>query len=288
MLMMRGILLFHITLGIFILTALAGMSWTASASSSSLTVTLSPRPADGVETVLLRYEGAGNINLTGWTLADDARVRHTFGSLTLSDGETYLICNWGTRADCDVHILGSAIWNDGGDTLSLRDEQGEIVLTITYTSSQIDQTFSETVWLMHEPDHILGCTDNQALNFNPLATSEDGSCRYELTDDETDPDPGGDDDQEEETFARLVPLARDLIPRVPGHCPQGYAKWQDYEIAGTEWVIDDTYDSVVLVGGPAKVAQNRDGGRYLVSDGVLRVGLTLARDWHDIAFVCVK
>jgi len=213
------------------------------------------------------------------------------------------VCSGGTKEGCDVSISGSGIWNNsGGDTLTLVDAAGEIVIFYVYTTVAIDQVFTMSATFHHEVSPVPGCTDSIALNYFPLATLDDGSCVYEEEDDSdsdssdgsdtgegSDDAPGGGDaDGETAPAVRLVPLAGERVPRVPGHCPQGYTQWVDAKIEGTEWVVDDLYDTVVLVGGPPLTRQNLDGGRYLVSDGPLSIGMTQTRDWHDIGFVCVQ
>jgi len=73
-------------LGVLVTAIISGFVFIATASSSTLTLTLSARPADSVETLVLRYDGAGSLSLTGWQLSDDVRVRHTFGDVVLENG----------------------------------------------------------------------------------------------------------------------------------------------------------------------------------------------------------
>jgi hypothetical protein len=272
------------------------------AASGTLTVSLVPRPSDGVETVTLSYEGAGSLSLAGWTIEDtlaNTVIRHTFGDVTLQAGESYRFCTGnGTREDCDHHTFFSSVWNDAGDTFVLRNADGEEMIRITYTNAASNQVFTGSLVLETDGDTppVQGCIDELATNFNPAATVSDGSCIY-IPNDESGG--GGDDDTNEEgagddnteappLVANLVPLPAALVPRVPGHCPLGFTKWVDDEVEGKTWYADDVYEVVVVVGGPPKIPQNRDGSRYMVTTGPTQVGMVVSRQWHEIGFVCVR
>jgi len=269
------------------------------AAPGTLTVSLVPRPSDNVEVVSLFYEGVGTLSLAGWTIEDtvtNVTTRHTFADVTLSSGDTFRFCNWnGTRTDCDHHTFFSSIWNDTGDTLVLRNAEKEEILRISYTNATVDQVITVAVEIngTTDPLPIEGCTNPLALNFNALATIDDGSCEEGdgtgdgTGDDDVNEDPDT-DTNDPPIVATVLPLPASQIPRVPGHCPAGFTKWIDEEVSGQTWYADDVYEVVVVVGGPPHLSKNRDGGRYLILTGPTKVGMAVTRTWHEIDFVCVR
>jgi hypothetical protein len=114
----------------------------ASASSAFLLaiVEVSPKisgagenPLDS-EFVVIENRGTNAVDLTGWSLSDEANHRYLFPNFLLAPKarvtlRTGLAKNtatdlfWGNR---------TAIWNDDGDTIFLRDSKGRIVLSHVY------------------------------------------------------------------------------------------------------------------------------------------------------------
>jgi hypothetical protein len=93
------------------------------------------RDIDG-EYVLVINSTDAPVALAGWTLSDgDAKHVYTFPAYTLAAGATVTI--WSKRGDDDADNLywgsRSAIWNNDGDTGTLRDAGGATVSVYTYT-----------------------------------------------------------------------------------------------------------------------------------------------------------
>ena len=89
----------------------------------------------------VRFTNAGSeaIDLDGWEVADEsASHRYTFDDLRLEAGaEVTLFSGCGpddesTRFWC---VSGSAVWNNRGDTVFLRDRNGNIVASLSYGDS---------------------------------------------------------------------------------------------------------------------------------------------------------
>ena len=76
------------------------------------------------------------IDLAGFTVADEsASNRFSFDEAVLAPlGTLRLVTGCGTDTDTVVHwcATGSAVWNNDGDTVFLRDRAGNIVVATTY------------------------------------------------------------------------------------------------------------------------------------------------------------
>lgn len=95
------------------------------------------------EYIEIRNEDAKPINLKGWTLEDEGpNHSYTFPAYTMDPGETCRIytnevhpssCafNWGH---------GQAIWNNSGDTATLKDGRGRIIDVCSYDGSGTSET----------------------------------------------------------------------------------------------------------------------------------------------------
>jgi micrococcal nuclease len=85
----------------------------------------------------LVFENAGTTSLDvgGWTVSDDAGNTYRFPRGTaLPPGETITLYT-GSGTDTAAELYwGSerAIWNNGGDTITVREETGDVVLEYTY------------------------------------------------------------------------------------------------------------------------------------------------------------
>lgn len=82
-------------------------------------------------------------DLTNWTVKDKANHIYTFPSFVLDNGTTvtlYTGCGTNTKAQlywCSSGYSCNAIWNNkGGDTLYLRNSNGELVLDYSYPGFQ--------------------------------------------------------------------------------------------------------------------------------------------------------
>jgi micrococcal nuclease len=89
----------------------------------------------------VRFTNAGSepVDLDGWEVADEsASHRYTFDDLELDPGASVTLFS-GCGADDDTNrywcVTGSAVWNNDGDTVLLRDRQGNIVASSSYGES---------------------------------------------------------------------------------------------------------------------------------------------------------
>jgi len=86
------------------------------------------------EYVLIKNVGAGPLDMGGWKLSDLANNTYSFAAFSLAAGAEVKV--WvKTGADDAANLYwnrGSAVWNNGGDTATLRDAQGTVISTYTY------------------------------------------------------------------------------------------------------------------------------------------------------------
>lgn len=86
------------------------------------------------EYVLIKNVGAGPQDMAGWTLSDIAGNSYTFPAFRLAGGAEVKV--WVKAGADDAANLywgrGSPVWNNTGDTATLRDAQGTTVSTYTY------------------------------------------------------------------------------------------------------------------------------------------------------------
>jgi len=82
----------------------------------------------------LKNNSSNAISMTGWTAKDAATHIYTFPSFTLNTGASVTIYTGsGTNTAGKLYWgSGSAIWNNSGDTLYLRDGSGDLVLEYGY------------------------------------------------------------------------------------------------------------------------------------------------------------
>jgi competence protein ComEC len=87
------------------------------------------------EYVRLRNSGDGSLDMSGWTVSDAAGATYTVpDGYTLGAGETVTLhTGSGTDSQTDLYWgSGSPIWNNGGDTVTVRNSNGDIVREETY------------------------------------------------------------------------------------------------------------------------------------------------------------
>ncbi len=87
------------------------------------------------EYVVFENAGDESVDLSGWTVEDEAGRTYTFpDGFVLEPGERVTLhTGSGTDSATDLYWgSGSPIWNNGGDTVIVRDETGERVLEETY------------------------------------------------------------------------------------------------------------------------------------------------------------
>jgi endonuclease YncB( thermonuclease family) len=89
----------------------------------------------------VRFTNAGTevIDLDGWEVADEsASRRYTFADLRLDPGAAVTLfsgCGPDDRTTRHWCVSGSAVWNNSGDTVFLRDANGNIVASLSYGES---------------------------------------------------------------------------------------------------------------------------------------------------------
>lgn len=94
------------------------------------------------EYVIFQNVGPKPLELTGWTVSDEANHVYIFPRFVLNAGATVTLhsgCGKNTKEDlfwCSSGRKCNAIWNNGGDTLYLRDSQGRLVLRYSYPGRQ--------------------------------------------------------------------------------------------------------------------------------------------------------
>ncbi|WP_373189178.1 lamin tail domain-containing protein [Halolamina sp.] len=87
------------------------------------------------EYVVLKNTGDEQLDLSRFTVTDEADKRYTFpDGTTLAAGETLTLhTGSGTDGDGDYYwSAGSPVWNNGGDTVTVRTASGELVAEKSY------------------------------------------------------------------------------------------------------------------------------------------------------------
>lgn len=96
-------------------------------------------PGDDTENLTAEYvvlENVGNriVDLTGWTVRDEAAHTYTFGSLTLGAGDRVTL-HTGSGTDTGSHVYwgrSGAVWNNDGDVVTVADSNGTVVARYRY------------------------------------------------------------------------------------------------------------------------------------------------------------
>src|SRR5699024_4841205 len=87
------------------------------------------------EYLVLENTGSTSLDVSGWTVKDGSSREYTISSGTVIEaGETLTLhTGEGTDAGNDLYWgSGSAIWNNGGDTITVTNAQDEQVLKEEY------------------------------------------------------------------------------------------------------------------------------------------------------------
>ncbi|QIO25029.1 lamin tail domain-containing protein [Haloarcula sp. JP-L23] len=87
------------------------------------------------EYIVFRNTGDGPLDLGSWTVSDEAGKTYTVPEgYTLDAGATVTLhTGSGTDTDTDLYWdAGSPVWNNGGDTVTVRNSNGDVVRQETY------------------------------------------------------------------------------------------------------------------------------------------------------------
>lgn len=123
-------------------TATGTTTPTRTASESGLVVTEIHADAEGTENenlndeyVVFENRGEASLDLSGWTVSDAAGHTYTFpDGATLAAGATVTL-HTGSGSDSSTDRYWgrtSAVWNNGGDTVTVRYANGSVVLERSY------------------------------------------------------------------------------------------------------------------------------------------------------------
>lgn len=86
------------------------------------------------EYVVFENTDSTSVDLSGWTVSDESGKTYTFSSLRLSPGQTITLHS-GSGSDTSSDVFwgrSTAVWNNGGDTVSVSDSSGASVVTKAY------------------------------------------------------------------------------------------------------------------------------------------------------------
>ncbi|MBX0305719.1 lamin tail domain-containing protein [Halomicroarcula sp. F24A] len=87
------------------------------------------------EFVVFRNDGDAMLDLSGWTVADEAGKTYEFpDGYTLAAGDSVTLYT-GNGTDTETELYwgyGSPVWNNGGDTVIVRNSEGDTILEETY------------------------------------------------------------------------------------------------------------------------------------------------------------
>ena len=86
-----------------------------------------------LESVVLTNLGE-KVNMDGWQMKDEATHIYTFSNFELDTDESITIVS-GTGTDSDNTLywnLKTTVWNNDGDTVFLRDAEGNLAISYSY------------------------------------------------------------------------------------------------------------------------------------------------------------
>jgi micrococcal nuclease len=88
----------------------------------------------GEEYVVLENAGEEPLDLSGWTVTDEADHTYSFGEFALGPGERVTL-HTGSGTDSGTSVYwgrSRAVWNNGGDTVTVRDADGDVAAERSY------------------------------------------------------------------------------------------------------------------------------------------------------------
>lgn len=88
------------------------------------------------EYIVFENTGSATLDLSGWTVRDEADHRYTFPAGTVLEPGEQLTLHTGSGTDTDSDLYwgsGRAIWNNGGDTIIVTTPDGTVVIRETYS-----------------------------------------------------------------------------------------------------------------------------------------------------------
>jgi|GEM_PF-510041 endonuclease YncB( thermonuclease family) len=94
------------------------------------------------EYVVFENTGSGAMELTNFAVSDEVDNTYTVPEFTLDAGaQVTLHTGEGTDSSNDLYWgRGSAVWNNTGDTVTVTDDAGSVVLDVTYDGDGFDDT----------------------------------------------------------------------------------------------------------------------------------------------------
>ncbi len=88
------------------------------------------------EYVVFENTGTGSIDLSGWTVEDEVAHTYSFPSGFTLDAGAQVTLHTGTGSDTSTDLYwgktGSAVWNNGGDTVSVYDDSDALYTSKSY------------------------------------------------------------------------------------------------------------------------------------------------------------
>jgi competence protein ComEC len=88
------------------------------------------------EYVVFENTGSAALDLSGWTVSDEAGATYTIPEGTTLDAGATLTLHSGSGSDTETDLYwgsGSPIWNNGGDTVIVTNSEGDEVLSESYS-----------------------------------------------------------------------------------------------------------------------------------------------------------
>ena len=173
----------------------------------------------GQEYVEIINVGTTAVDLTGWTLGDEANpVRHAFDGTIVEPGDGLVVFDRGDHSAIDKAInssTGSLSLNNTGDTLSLVDASGAVIDRVDYSSSRSGMAWNRRedrakdaafTWHVDVEDAVASLSPGTRVDGNPFVY--DPVPDFHVVINELLPDPAGTDRGSE--WVELVNVGPDM------------------------------------------------------------------------------